>query len=192
MGKVHRLHRPRLSALESGLIAASLVAVMIILFPLFDRGASAATEEGRAEQGQATAATTAALTGAATVSDGDGLRLNGERIRLQGVDAFELHQTCGTGPCGQAARDALQRLVAGRHVACEPVDTDRYGRTIAYCYVDGVDLGEQLVLQGHALAFRRYSREYVDEEAAARRNRAGAWASDFQNPADWRRDHPRG
>lgn len=135
---------------------------------------------------------TAALTGPATVSDGDGLRLNGERIRLQGIDAFELHQTCGTGPCGQQARDALQHLVAGRHVACEPVDADRYGRTVAYCHVDGVDLGEQMVLQGHALAFRRYSREYVDEEEVARRNRAGAWASDFQNPADWRRDHPRG
>ena len=136
--------------------------------------------------------TTAALTGPATVSDGDGLRLNGERIRLQGIDAFELHQTCETGPCGQQARDALQRLVVGRHVACEPVDTDRYGRTIAYCHVDGVDLGEQMVQQGHALAFRRYSREYVDEEDQARLSRAGAWAGDFDNPADWRRAHPRG
>ena len=49
-----------------------------------------------------------------------------------------------------------------------------------------------MVLQGHALAFRRYSTEYVDEEATARRNRAGAWAGTFENPADWRRANPRG
>lgn len=186
MAKVTPNRARRLSHLEIGLIGVAFVAVAVILSPLSIQGpgrASAAVSEVRAPT---------ALTGPATASDGDGLRLNGERIRLQGVDAFELHQTCGTGPCGRAARDALDRLIAGRHVACEPVDADRYDRTVAYCFVDGVDLGEQMVLQGHALAFRRYSSEYVDEEATARRNRAGAWAGTFENPADWRRANPRG
>ncbi len=190
MARLLPFRRPGLSPLESALIAATIVGVVIILAPMLDRGARAETDTQI--PAAASAVTTAALTGPATVSDGDGLRLNGERIRLQGIDAFELQQTCGAGPCGQQARDALGSLVAGRHVACEPVDTDRYGRTIAYCYVDGVDLGEQMVLQGHALAFRRYSREYVDEEDQARAARAGAWAGDFDNPADWRRAHPRG
>ncbi|HRH21132.1 MAG TPA: thermonuclease family protein [Brevundimonas sp.] len=188
MGKATRIRARRLSRLEIGLIGVAFVAVAVIVSPLSIQGPGPA----RAAAVETRAPTTAALTGPATASDGDGLRLNGERIRLQGVDAFELHQTCGTGPCGRAAKDALDRLIAGRHVACEPVDTDRYGRTIAYCFVDGIDLGEQMVLQGHALAFRRYSTEYVDEEATARRNRAGAWAGTFENPADWRRANPRG
>jgi len=175
--------------LESGVIATTLIAVVLILAPNWGRAAAASEDTATAS---AAAAASAAITGPASVSDGDGLRLNGQRIRLQGVDAFELHQTCETGPCGQAAKDALERLITGHTVACEPVDTDRYGRTIAYCRADGVDLGEQMVLQGHALAFRRYSREYVDEEAIAQRNRAGAWAGAFDNPADWRRAHPRG
>jgi endonuclease YncB( thermonuclease family) len=188
MGNVIRFRARRLSRLEVGLIAVAVIAVAVIVSPLSFQGSGPA----QAAASEARAPTTAALTGPATVSDGDGLRLNGERIRLQGIDAFELHQTCGTGPCGRAAKAALEGLVAGRHVACEPVDTDRYGRTIAYCFVDGVDLGEQMVLQGHALAFRRYSTEYVDEETTARRNRSGAWAGDFANPADWRRANPRG
>lgn len=184
MGQLVRLGRRRLSVLESGIIATALIAVVLILAPNWGR-AAAATEETTASTASA------AITGPASVSDGDGLRLNGQRIRLQGVDAFELHQTCEVGPCGQTAKDALERLIAGRTVACEPVDTDRYGRTIAYCQADGVDLGEQMVLQGHALAFRRYSTEYVDEEDQARASRAGAWAGRFDNPADWRRANPR-
>lgn len=188
MGNVVRFRARRLSRLEIGLIAVAVIGVAVIISPLSMQGpgsASAAISEVRTS-------TTAALTGPAIVSDGDGLRLNGQRIRLQGIDAFELHQTCETGPCGRAAKDELERLIAGHAVSCEPVDTDRYGRTIAYCRAAGLDLGEQMVLQGHALAFRRYSTEYVDEENEARSRRAGAWAGSFDNPADWRRAHPRG
>jgi len=187
MARPNRTHVRRLSRLEVGLIAVAFLTVAAILSPLSLQGPEPARAATSGERGP----TTAALTGLATVSDGDGLRLNGERVRLQGIDAFELNQTCESGPCGRDAKTALERQVAGRHIACEPVDTDRYGRTIAYCFVDGVDLGEQMVLQGHALAFRRYSTEYVDEETTARRNRAGAWAGAFEDPADWRRAHPR-
>jgi len=178
--------------LVSGVIATVLIAAVLILAP--NLGGAAATASEDAAVGATSTARTAstAIIGSASVSDGDGLRLNGQRIRLHGVDAFELYQTCENGPCGRAAKAALEALVEGRQVACEPVDTDRYGRTIAYCRANGVDLGEQLVLQGHALAFRRYSTEYVDEEDLARSRRAGAWTGAFDNPADWRRAHPRG
>jgi len=191
MAQIIRLRR-RLSLLVSGVIATGLIAAVLILAPNWGRAAAATSEDAAVGTISATRTAATAIIGPASVSDGDGLRLNGQRIRLQGVDAFELYQTCETGPCGRAAKAALEELVEGRQVACEPVDTDRYGRTIAYCFVGGADLGEQMVLQGHALAFRRYSTEYVDEEATARRNQAGAWAGTFDNPADWRRANPRG
>lgn len=126
------------------------------------------------------------------VVDGDGLEIDGLRIRLHGIDAFEYDQQCGGSSCGAAARAALSDLVRGRDVECRPVDVDRYGRTVARCYADGQDLGAAMVRDGMALAYRRYGQDYVDEEASAQRARAGAWAGDFQNPEDWRRSSPRG
>jgi endonuclease YncB( thermonuclease family) len=48
-------------------------------------------------------------------------------------------------------------------------------------------MGAQLVTEGWALAYRRYSTEYVDEEAAARKSGAGMWAMQYQPPRDWLR-----
>ena len=49
--------------------------------------------------------------GTAHVVDGDSLRLHDVDIRLEGIDAPELHQSCEragqTYPCGDAARAAL-------------------------------------------------------------------------------------
>ena len=117
------------------------------------------------------------------VVDGDTLVVGEERVRLHGIDAPELDQ-----PQGPAARRALIELAAGQPVDCERLDTDRYGRAVAWCRTpDGTDLGGWLVARGLALAYRRYSDEYVDEETAARRARRGVWAGDFVPPWEWRR-----
>jgi hypothetical protein len=63
-------------------------------------------------------------------------------------------------------------------------DTDRDGRMVAVCVAGGVDLGRWLVQQGHALAYRKYSLDYVRDEDAARTAKAGLWAGEFQNPAE--------
>ncbi len=51
----------------------------------------------------------------------------------------------------------------------------------------GEDLEEWLVSQGWALAYRRYSLDYVDEEADAQAARRGIWAGGFVKPWEWRR-----
>jgi len=127
------------------------------------------------------------VVGSARVIDGDGLWVEGVEIRLSGVDAFELRQTCGDLACGVDARRALHRMVADRTVACRFLEQDRYGRQVSTCSVDGIDVGAVLVREGHALAYTRYSTAYVDEEAAARADRAGAWAGEVVAPSDWRR-----
>lgn len=127
------------------------------------------------------------IVGSARVIDGDGLWVQGVEIRLHGIDAFELRQTCGDVECGLDARRALHRLVADRPVACRFVDQDRYGRQVSTCSVDGADIGAALVRQGHALAYTTYSNAYVGDENAARAARAGAWAGDVTPPSDWRR-----
>ena len=84
------------------------------------------------------------ITGPARIIDGDTLDVAGERIRLHGIDAPENAQTCIAGgvtwPCGKSATAALVAFIGGAPVSCRAQGTDRYGRTIATCYVQGEDI----------------------------------------------------
>jgi len=93
------------------------------------------------------------LTAALTVTDGDTIRDGRLRIRLWGIDAPELHD-----PQGPASRAYLRALIDGQPVACDPRDTDRYGRTVAVCILsDGRDLACEMVRAGMARDWPRYS-----------------------------------
>ncbi len=138
-----------------------------------------------------TEASTAVLSGRPRVIDGDTIAVGGTRVRLHGVDAPESGQSCVAGgarwPCGRQAAQALTRRLGGRKVVCEERDRDRYGRIVAVCREDGRDINAWLVAEGWALAYRRYSLEYVDEESAARAARKGVWRGEIVVPSDWRR-----
>jgi len=66
---------------------------------------------------------------------------------------------------------------------------DRYSRVLAVCYLVREDLGRWIVRQGWALAFRRYSLDYVDTEGEAREAKRGIWQGKFEPPTDWRAAH---
>ena len=72
-------------------------------------------------------------------------------------------------------------------MTCRGDQRDRYDRLISACFVGPYDLGERMVRNGWALAYRRYSRDYVDEEAEARQARAGIWRGEFVPPWEWRK-----
>ena len=131
------------------------------------------------------------VTGPARVIDGDTLDIAGERIRFHGIDAPESGQTCVADGerwrCGQKATAALADFIGTSPVRCEGQGTDRYGRTIATCYVRGEDIEAWMVTNGWALAYRRYSLDYTDEEARAEADRAGIWRGEFVAPWQWRK-----
>ena len=133
-----------------------------------------------------TPAPDADLSGRARVIDGDTIEVGTVRVRLHGADAPESAQSCLAGgerwPCGQRATEALDRRIGGRTVACSERDRDRYGRIVAVCRHGGRDVNAWLVGQGWALAYRRYSRAYVNEESSARAERRGIWRGEFVPP----------
>src|SRR5690606_31765339 len=63
-----------------------------------------------------------------------------------------------------------------------------YGRIVAHCTKGNADLAAEMAREGYAVAYRRYSRDYVDEENEARAARRGLWAGEFTPPDEWRRD----
>jgi endonuclease YncB( thermonuclease family) len=133
------------------------------------------------------------LVGSAEVIDGDTLTINGTNVRLVGIDAPESQQTCdraGTPwDCGAEAARQLGTLIAGRQVICEGHGTDGYGRTLATCSAAGLELNRTMVQEGWAVAFRRYSDDYVGDEFRAKSERSGMWDSTFMLPEEWRAAH---
>jgi len=131
------------------------------------------------------------LSGEASVADGDTLRLGGERIRLTGLDAPELDQTCtdtagATWSCGRESSQRLRELINGEAVHCNTEGRDRYGRYLGRCSVGGEDLGAVLVAEGFAVAALPF---YATEDALARREKRGIWAGPFDTPRHWRDTH---
>src|SRR3981189_1578772 len=103
----------------------------------------------------------------ASVIDGDTLEIHGMRIRFWGVDAPESNQLCRGEDslqyqCGAKAANDLDAFIARRPVNCLPITLDQYGRTVASCSVEGVDLGLWLVRNGLALDWPQYSKGKYD------------------------------
>ncbi len=130
------------------------------------------------------------MVGEARIIDGDTVEIGGERIRLHGLDAPESRQTCTVigeeWRCGESATLALVAETNGQPVTCKGKKRDRYGRLIAVCYAGNDDLNAWMVREGWAVAYRRYSKDYVDEEVEARAASRGVWRGDFMLPWKWR------
>jgi endonuclease YncB( thermonuclease family) len=113
------------------------------------------------------------LAGSARVIDGDTIVINGEHVRLQGIDAPETDQTCNAygreWPCGRTAAEWLRDNLRGRQVECIGHARDRYQRLLAVCYIGGESINERLVREGWALDFRKYSTDYLRAESEAKR-----------------------
>jgi len=132
------------------------------------------------------------ISGRAKVTDGDSFEIRDRAIRLFGVDAPEGRQPCTRDgrewACGEEAARRLRSLVGSGDVTCTRRDVDDYGRVVAQCSRGGVDLAAEMARSGLAVAYRRYSSAYVDEESEARAARRGIWAGEFTPPEQWRRN----
>ncbi|ATG49506.1 succinoglycan biosynthesis protein [Celeribacter ethanolicus] len=128
--------------------------------------------------------------GALRVIDGDTLAIGETRIRLYGIDAPELSQSCSDmrgqdWACGQWSKAVLAKLAVGS-VRCVARDTDRYGRTVAVCTSKAGDINAALVASGAAYAYAKYARDYVALEEVARAEGQGLWRAGAQAPSAYR------
>lgn len=131
------------------------------------------------------------LSGHVQVVDADTWDIGSTRVRLHGIDAPERDQTCTrtsgeVWACGTWATHQAHQLYGGRAASCQAITQDRYGRTVARCTVRGQDVGDALVSRGIAVAFRKYSRDYIKSERQAKVAAVGIHAGGFTLPWDHR------
>ncbi len=135
--------------------------------------------DGRAGDSGSTAASASTTEVMVTaVVDGDTIDLvNGDRVRLIGIDAPERGEDYY-----DEAKTELAALVLHTTVTLERdvSDKDRYGRLLRYVYVDGTLINLTMVRKGHARAFRyapdtRHATEFAEAERVAREAELGMW-----------------
>lgn len=130
------------------------------------------------------------------VADGDTVnvlnaRRESVRIRFSGIDAPEKNQ-----PFGRRSKQALEALAKGRMARVVPVDTDKYGRSVARIEIDGRDIGLQMIASGLAWVYPKYvhnvppalADSYLKAQASARMHRSGLWRDSRPVPPwEWRK-----
>jgi endonuclease YncB( thermonuclease family) len=132
------------------------------------------------------------------VVDGDSFVIGTRKLRLDGIDAPELKQTCKDSlnaewPCGRAARASLEKLLLEPGLSCEAEVQDRYARSLAACRsATTLDIAAAQVKDGMAVTHEfNGMRDYGSEEDAARTQKRGIWRGAFDRPDEWRAKYPR-
>ncbi|NTU72725.1 thermonuclease family protein [Candidatus Roizmanbacteria bacterium] len=126
------------------------------------------------------------------VADGDTITVLTQtnekiKIRLGGIDcpeSFQVH--------GEKSKQFLSSLVFDKRVRIVPETIDQYGRTVAMVLVNGANINEQIVAQGHGWVFKKYCtaahcNDWLKLEATARDARIGLWEDENPIPPwEWR------
>lgn len=126
----------------------------------------------------------------ASVIDGDTVILsNGEKVRYLGIDTPECREHTKNGwveidqPFSLEAREFNRRLVEGKTVRLEfdKVKRDKYGRMLAYLWVDGKLVNEELLKEGLAFVFfiwpnERYANRFCSAQIEAMKSKKGLWS----------------
>ena len=120
------------------------------------------------------------------VSDGDTITVlrdrHPQKIRLYGIDCPEKRQ-----PFGTRAKQFTSDMVFGKAVEVDPVDTDRYGRTVAFVVVGNRLLNEELIRSGLAWVYDRYCYDSICDnwknfQLRARLDKRGLWGDSGEIP----------
>lgn len=129
------------------------------------------------------------------VADGDTITVLTQdkqqvKIRLYGIDCPESRQ-----PFGTRAGQATSKAVFGKDVTVKPVETDRYGRTVAIVLLpSGEDLNTILLREGMAWVYQKFCKHseicgsYRQLEHQAKSEKRGLWKdANPIAPWEWRR-----
>lgn len=130
------------------------------------------------------------FTSPVSVIKADTLNVQGYRVKLFGIAAPDLNQSCANRSgasyqCGQQAALWLKSWLTDNPVTCRVMSEDKNGNMTAACSLGQYDIGAALVNAGWAVADTREADIYVPYEENAQSKRSGLWQGKFYKPWDW-------
>ena len=151
-----------------------------------------ATAELKATIPSSLSGPTSPLYDVVSITDGDTIKVNYggtvTPVRLIGVNTPETKDPRKPVECfGQEASDYLAKLLTGKKVALETdpsqTDRDKYNRLLRYVYLDGEDVGYQIIKNGYGYEYtynypHKYQQDYIAAQKYAEDNNIGLWAPD--------------
>ncbi|MAG07223.1 hypothetical protein CMI46_00195 [Candidatus Pacearchaeota archaeon] len=109
------------------------------------------------------------------VIDGDTVIIDGESVRLLGMDTDERGY-----PCFHEAKEKIEELILNKNVILEKdtEDKDQYDRYLRYIFLNGKNINLQMVEEGFAISRFypqniKYKEEIITAEKYARENKLG-------------------
>jgi endonuclease YncB( thermonuclease family) len=134
------------------------------------------------------------IPGKPDIIDGNTILIAGEPIRLYGIDAPELMQTCErqdgkNWQCGKEAMYALLRFLENHWVTCKDERIDSSGSKSMICFAGPYDVSAKMVQDGWAMVLDQERPDfllYQQDSVVAKR---GIWQGKVMNPWDWRRSN---
>jgi endonuclease YncB( thermonuclease family) len=125
------------------------------------------------------------------VIDGDTIHIGKLKYRFFGIDAPEIKQICEKDStkiqCGVIAKSVLQNKIEDKIPECIVKDKDRYQRLVAECFIGKESLSRFMVREGYAVAYSKYSKDFIEDEKYAKENKLGIWSMNFQMPSEYRK-----
>ena len=133
-----------------------------------------------------------AITGVSKVVNGNTLVLMGRTVRLFGVAAPDITQTCADGQgrgyrCGQQSLSWLSGWLSNNTIKCHILGEDKQGVLTGVCMLGPYDIGAAIINAGWSVADVRQSQIYVDYQNQASQSRRGLWQGKFYMPWDWQK-----
>ena len=138
------------------------------------------------------------ISGKANVSDGDTIKINGERIRFGGIDApesnfFGKKQLCYLDDikidCGKLSKEKLEKKIQKNLVNCFlERNKDIHKRHVGECFIGNESLSVYMVRSGFAFDYPKYSNgKFKKDQAFAEYYSLGLWNMKFEYPWIWRK-----
>ena len=129
--------------------------------------------------------------GSGSALEGDLVSINGNAVKLWGIDAPDLGQTCFSKfgqsfDCALASKNALATYIGQSQITCYIRGKNSHGQQIGTCGVGGADLAALMIRDGYAMSFRGLNVHYDRLQAFAQARKRGLWDGRFEAPWIWR------